>query len=447
MDQLHLALLFHFPSLISRSYPQTMMLKNLSMHSVESEEDALNMLFLGDTNRAIAATEMNQNSTRSHCIFTVVLEKRSADADTVVRSKLNIVDLAGSERVARTNSAGQTLREAKYINSSLFFLEMVIVALYEKEKRKVSHHGKLRLSPDFFPLPNIRSSSLFRHYKVPYRNSMMTSVLRDSLGGNCKTIMIATISPESQHTGESISTCQFAQRVALVKNSASVNEEVEPEQVIKRLRAEVKRLREEVAFLSGKNDDDDSSREGDADAHFNLAPEEIKELTVAVERYVQDRHDHSHLDFCGGIALPKIRAVCSIFKEMLLRKSKERTIDDDSVDVCDEGSLQEDKRSSPQQHAKLRQSGGNTCIAHQQQRRSQSDSVCGVPRCRDKNVLDDPEAAFRWYKERYPGLAAIDEAKKSLKEKYNEVLSSPLVSENHTIHPVTNVCRPLQFSR
>ena len=117
--------------------------KNLSMHMVSSEEDALNLLFLADTNPAIAATEMNQNSTRSHCIFTVVLEKRTAGTDTVIRSKLNIVDLAGSERVSRSNSAGQTLKEAKYINSSLFFLEMVIVALYEKEKRRNDHvHGK-----------------------------------------------------------------------------------------------------------------------------------------------------------------------------------------------------------------------------------------------------------------------------------------------------------------
>ena len=110
--------------------------KNLSMHTVSSEEDALNLLFLGDTNRVIAATEMNQNSTRSHCIFTIVLEKRTAGADIVTRSKLNIVDLAGSERVSRTSSTGQTLREAKYINSSLFFLEMVIVALQEKRDKQ-----------------------------------------------------------------------------------------------------------------------------------------------------------------------------------------------------------------------------------------------------------------------------------------------------------------------
>ena len=119
--------------------------KNLSLQKVSSEEDALNLLFLGDTNRAIAATEMNQNSTRSHCIFTILLEKRMSEADTVMRSKLNIVDLAGSERVSRTSSTGQTLKEAKYINSSLFFLEMVIVALHDKDTRGTSNkvHGNL----------------------------------------------------------------------------------------------------------------------------------------------------------------------------------------------------------------------------------------------------------------------------------------------------------------
>lgn len=119
------------------------------------------MLFKGDTNRAVAVTDMNANSTRSHCIFTMILECRRAGTDTVVRSKLNIVDLAGSERVSRTSSEGQTLKEAQYINSSLFFLEMVIIALHEKKNKGNDVH-------------------------IPYRNSMMTSVLRDSLGGNCE---------------------------------------------------------------------------------------------------------------------------------------------------------------------------------------------------------------------------------------------------------------------
>jgi len=388
--------------------------KNLSMHMVSSEEDALNLLFLGDTNRAIAATEMNQNSTRSHCIFTIILEKRSAGADTVTRSKLNIVDLAGSERVGRTTSAGQTLREAKYINSSLFFLEMVIVALHEKEKKRKDVH-------------------------VPYRNSMMTSVLRDSLGGNCKTSMIATISPESQHTGESISTCHFAQRVSLVKNSASVNEEVEPELVIQRLRAEVRRLREEVEFLSGKNnDDDDSSCEGDE--HLKLPQHQSNELSESIQKYIQDRDQSSHLDFCGGITLPKIRAVCSIFKEMFLNKTKASlSIDDDrggsDVESSDEEMLSNQNDASDSGsgtvRVKQKQKSAKTKV-HQHDKKhsiiqktgdgsfSETNTVCGVPICRDRRVLDEPSLAFSWFKDRYPGRDEMDKNKNLLKMKYSE---------------------------
>ena len=93
-----------------------------------------------------------QASSRSHCIFTIAMEVRDNSSDKVRRSKLHLVDLAGSERVGKTNSSGSVLSEAKYINSSLFFLEMVIVALHEKATKGRQH--------------------------VPYRNSMMTSVLR-----------------------------------------------------------------------------------------------------------------------------------------------------------------------------------------------------------------------------------------------------------------------------
>lgn len=105
--------------------------------------------------------------------------------------------------------------------------QLVIVALHEKTKR-----GK-------------------ENTHVPYRNSMMTSVLRDSLGGNCKTTMVATISAEREQTDESISTCRFAQRVALVKNDANVNEAMDPASVIRRLKAEIKVLKEEIGVLKG----------------------------------------------------------------------------------------------------------------------------------------------------------------------------------------------------
>jgi kinesin family protein 6/9 len=200
-------------------------LKGLSMHAVSTEEEALNLLFVGDTNRAISETAMNQASSRSHCLFTLSLEGRKQGGETVRRSKLNLVDLAGSERVHKTGGgggggrAGQILKESKYINQSLFYLEMVILALHEKRTH------------------------------VPYRNSMMTSVLRDSLGGNCKTVMVATVSTEKQHTEESLSTCRFAMRVGQIRNEARRNEDVDPYQVIKRLQTQLVAARAEVGWL------------------------------------------------------------------------------------------------------------------------------------------------------------------------------------------------------
>jgi len=122
--------------------------------------------------------------------------------------------------VGKTGVQGTLLTEAKYINLSLHYLEQVIVALAERAR---SH--------------------------IPYRNSMMTSVLRDSLGGNCMTTMVATISVEGSNLDESISTCRFAQRVALVKNDARLNEETDPKLMVRRLKAEVEQLRQEVQAI------------------------------------------------------------------------------------------------------------------------------------------------------------------------------------------------------
>ncbi|MGH0149478.1 UNVERIFIED_CONTAM: hypothetical protein FKN15_035436 [Acipenser sinensis] len=202
---------------------QNIHLKNLSSQQAANEEEALNLLFLGDTNRMIAETPMNQASTRSHCIFTIHVSGREPGSATVRHSKLHLVDLAGSERVGKTGVGGQLLTEAKYINLSLHYLEQVIIALSEKNR---SH--------------------------IPYRNSMMTSVLRDSLGGNCMTTMIATLSVEKRNIDESISTCRFAQRVALIKNEAVLNEELDPGLMIIRLKREILALKDELAMVTGE---------------------------------------------------------------------------------------------------------------------------------------------------------------------------------------------------
>lgn len=285
-------------------------LRNLSMHSAASEQDALNLLFLGDTNRAIAETPMNLASSRSHCIFTIFVEGRKVGADTVTRAKLHLVDLAGSERVHKTNAVGQTLREATFINSSLFYLEMVIVALHEKSTKNRTH--------------------------IPYRNSMMTSVLRDSLGGNCKTIMVATASAEMEQTEETISTCKFAQRVSMIKNTATVNEDLDPTVMIGRLKGEVKGLHEEIKFLKGE------AGEGDT-----LTEEEINELKRQVDAYVNNRDPYSTLQL-GKMTLTKLKDAFGIFKNLVLQaRAEARAVADgaDGTSGGDSGSAGEAKLS------------------------------------------------------------------------------------------------------
>eukprot|EP00887_Chlorella_sp_A99_P006382 scaffold3.g6382.t1 len=199
-----------------------MHVRNLSLHATSNEEEALNLLFLGDTNRTVAETPLNQASSRSHCVFSLHLEARRAGTETVTRSRLNFVDLAGSERVAKTGLEGSAhVREARYINLSLHFLEQVIVCLQERKPH------------------------------VPYRNSLLTMLLRDSLGGNCRTVMVATVSPEAAHLEEGISTCRFAQRVAQISNRVTRNEELDLPALVRRLRAENQLLRQELQLVRG----------------------------------------------------------------------------------------------------------------------------------------------------------------------------------------------------
>lgn len=214
-------------------------LKGLEQHSAPTLSDALNLLFLGDTNRLYCETPMNKTSSRSHCIFTVYIEARSTTSSTVRRSKLNLVDLAGSERVSKTGVSGTILTEAKHINLSLHFLEQVIVALSERAKGLRDH--------------------------IPYRNSFLTMVLRDSLGRNCKTAMLATAHVVASQVAETISTCQFAQRVAMIRQAPQVNVETDPVLLVKKLKAEVAQLKDEVAYLRANGGGGGGAGDGAAD--------------------------------------------------------------------------------------------------------------------------------------------------------------------------------------
>ncbi|XP_061429100.1 kinesin-like protein KIF15 [Lethenteron reissneri] len=190
--------------------------------SLSSAAEAYQVLSLGWRNRRVASTSMNRESSRSHAVFTLTIqskEKRNGMVN-IRSSQLNLVDLAGSERQRDTQSDGMRLKEAGSINRSLSSLGNVINALAEMA------HGKGRF--------------------VPYRDSKLTFLLRDSLGGNAKTAVIVNVHPGGRYFGETLSTLQFARRTKLIKNKAVVNEDTRGD--LSQLQAEIKRLREQLSL-------------------------------------------------------------------------------------------------------------------------------------------------------------------------------------------------------
>lgn len=196
-------------------------IKGLTQIVCDTEEEALNCLFEGELNRTIRQHNLNAASSRAHTIFTLHVESRSRveSADKVVFSKLHLVDLAGSEMTKKTGSDGIVLKESCFINKSLSFLEQVVLALSSKKR---GH--------------------------IPYRQAKLTNFLRDSIGGNCKTVMIANIWPEARHLSETASTLKFASRMMKITNEATVNTMMDPALQIKRLEKEIRDLKQELAM-------------------------------------------------------------------------------------------------------------------------------------------------------------------------------------------------------
>lgn len=163
---------------------------------VTSDDELLSTMRDGAANRAVAATGMNEGSSRSHSVFMVTLYQRNLANQATKAGKLYLVDLAGSEMVRKTGASGRQLEEAKTINKSLSALGMVINALTDPNS---SH--------------------------VPYRDSKLTRVLQESLGGNSRTALIINVSPSSYNTPETLSTLRFGNRAKSIKNKAVVNEQ------------------------------------------------------------------------------------------------------------------------------------------------------------------------------------------------------------------------------
>nr|XP_046232280.1 kinesin-like protein KIF16B isoform X2 [Scatophagus argus] len=200
--------------------------EDLSKHLVQNYSDVEELMEAGNINRTTASTGMNDVSSRSHAIFTINFTQAKFDAEmpSETVSKIHLVDLAGSERADATGATGVRLKEGGNINKSLVTLGNVISSLAD-------------MSPDGTNT-NQKKKSLF----VPYRDSVLTWLLKDSLGGNSKTIMIATVSPADVNYGETLSTLRYANRAKNIINKPTINEDGNV-RLIRELRAEIARLK------------------------------------------------------------------------------------------------------------------------------------------------------------------------------------------------------------
>jgi hypothetical protein len=199
--------------------------KDLSSFVVKSVQDLKEVMYTGRKNRTTASTNMNETSSRSHSIFTLTIEtaQMGIDLKSHIRvGKLNIVDLAGSERLSKTGATGERLEEATKINLSLSTLCHVIATLTEYKEGTY----------------------------VPYRNSKLTRMLQDSLGGNTKTMMVANIGPAGYNYEESLNTLRYANRAKNIVNKPRINEDPK-DAMIREFRDEITRLKRLLAERLG----------------------------------------------------------------------------------------------------------------------------------------------------------------------------------------------------
>ena len=209
-------------------YPQTgVIVKGLSKHAVANFEEIQDLMKDGNNFRAMASTARNATSSRSHAICTLYLSQHRSEGREMVTkfSRIHLVDLAGSENAGIHHSIRDkvkkraTLKETSSINKSLFTLSICISTLAKQKQRGKSH--------------------------VPYRNSVLTMLLKDSLGGNARTVMIANISPDARDRGQTLSTLRYAGLAKKIQMHAKINE-IRKEKMLSELKAEIEELRERL---------------------------------------------------------------------------------------------------------------------------------------------------------------------------------------------------------
>ncbi|XP_072097804.1 kinesin-like protein KIF3B isoform X3 [Mobula birostris] len=244
--------------------------KDLSSFVTKNVKEIEHVMNVGNQNRSVGATNMNEHSSRSHAIFVITVEcsEVGLDGENHIRvGKLNLVDLAGSERQAKTGAQGDRLKEATKINLSLSALGNVISALVDG---KSTH--------------------------IPYRDSKLTRLLQDSLGGNAKTVMVANIGPASYNCEETLTTLRYANRAKNIKNKPRVNEDPkdallrEFQEEIARLKAQLekrgvgKRKKKNRKRQGGEGEDDVEEDDGEDDEGIKNEPEYWRAQQEKLER-------------------------------------------------------------------------------------------------------------------------------------------------------------------
>ncbi|KAL1377807.1 hypothetical protein pipiens_004119 [Culex pipiens pipiens] len=241
--------------------------KDLSGYVVHNADDLDNIMKLGNKNRVVGATKMNSESSRSHAIFSITIESSETDEtgkQNVRMGKLQLVDLAGSERQSKTQSSGLRLKEATKINLSLSVLGNVISALVDG---KSTH--------------------------IPYRNSKLTRLLQDSLGGNSKTVMCASVSPADSNYVETISTLRYACRAKSIQNLAHINDEPK-DALLRHFQEEIKELKrqlEEGVFANGLGTDEDDEEEDEVDEVEEIEDDDEEQEKEKSERKEKHRRE------------------------------------------------------------------------------------------------------------------------------------------------------------
>lgn len=237
---------------------------------VRNYSDVMRLLEQGNTVRRVASTNMNETSSRSHSVFTIRIEQKTitelgegGTREILVKAKINLVDLAGSERATKTGATGSTLKEGANINMSLMALGNVINALSE-----ISSKG---------------TGAIKTH--IPYRDSKLTRLLQESLGGNSATVMLAAISPADYNYDETMSTLKYANRAKSIANAVTRNEDHQ-ERMIKDLKNqidELKKLLDSGKGHSGEVDEELENKLLDLERERNNVWGEKEALSKALE--------------------------------------------------------------------------------------------------------------------------------------------------------------------